>query len=99
MPACLFTPAAADDLTDIWLYSHATWGEEQADRYTEALHICCEKLALGTARARSVPSITGVKSYHCRHHHIFFIEQHEDIVVIAVLHERMDLIRRLRDRL
>ena len=99
MPAYRFAPAAADDLTDIWLYSHATWGERQADRYVEALHICCARLAAGAARAKPVPAIDGVKSHHCRHHHIFFIERREAIIVIAVLHERMDLMQRLRHRL
>ena len=34
----------------------------------------------------------------CEHHRIFFHEGLE-IVIIAILHERMDLIRRLEERL
>ena len=97
-PAYRFAPAADEDLTDIWLYSYATWGEDRADRYIEALHTCCERIAAGAAHVRPVPTVDEVKSHHCRHHYIFFVEQRETVVVIAVLHERMDLMERLRDR-
>ena len=99
MAAYAFTRSAKEDLLDIWLYTQETWGEAQADRYQEDLHGCCERVAVGVVRAKSVPGIDGVKVHHCRHHYLFFIEQRGTIVIIAVLHERMDLIERLRDRL
>ena len=99
MAAYAFTRSAKEDLLDIWLYTRETWGEAQADRYQDDLHGCCERLAAGAVHVRPVPTIDGVKSHHCRHHVLFFVERRETIVVIAVLHERMDLIARLRDRL
>ena len=36
-PACRFAPAADEDLADTWLYRYATWAEDQADRFIEAL--------------------------------------------------------------
>ena len=94
-----FTRSATEDLIDIWLYSRETWGEAQADRYQDSLHDCFERIAAGTVHAKSVSSIDLVRSHHCHHHYIFFVEQRGTITVVAVLHERMDLIERLRDRL
>ena len=99
MAPYIFTRSAREDLIDIWLYTQERWGEAQADRYQNELHDCCARIAVGEIRAKPVPAINGVKSHHCGHHYLFFVDQRETIVVIAVLHERMELIKRLRDRL
>ena len=99
MLACAFTPSAREDLLDIWFYTQERWGEAQADRYQDDLQGCCERIAAGSVRTRPVAGIPGVNAYHCRRHYIFFLQHRETIVVIAVFHERMDLINRLRDRL
>ena len=42
----------------------------------------------------------GLRSVLCQHHYIFSLtRQNAPAVVLAVLHERMDLIARLRNRL
>ena len=94
-----FTRSAKEDLLGIWLYTRETWGEAQADRYQDDLHRCCEQIANANVRANPVPGIDGANAFRCRHHYIFFVERRETIIIIAVLHERMDLIERLRDRL
>ena len=94
-----FTRSARDDLLDIWLYTEATWGEEQADRYQDELHDCCARIAAGTANTRSVSGLSAVRVCHCRHHYLFFVERDDTVVIIAVLHERMDLLQRLKGRL
>ena len=99
MSPYFFTRSAKEDLLDIWLYTQETWGEAQADRYQDDLHGCCERVATGAIRGKSIPAIDRVKSHHCRHHYLFFVKQQGTIVIIAVLHERMDLVERLRDRL
>lgn len=99
MDSYTFTRSAKEDLIDIWLYTREVWGEAQADRYQDDLHGCCERIASGTVHTKSVPTIERVKSHHCHHHYLFFVEHRESIIVVAVLHERMDLIERLRDRL
>lgn len=99
MTSYRLTRLARADLIDIWLYTEATWGEEQADRYQDQLHDCCTGIAAGTANARSIPELNGVRYLHCQHHYLFFIEQDETVVIIAVLHERMDLLQRLKGRL
>lgn len=99
MTAYRLTRSAQQDLIDIWLYTQETWGEAQADSYQDALHLCCEQIAAGQAQAKPVPGLERVKSHHCQHHYLFFTERDPAVIVLAVLHERMNLVERLRDRL
>jgi toxin ParE1/3/4 len=99
MTAYRFTRSAQEDLIDIWLYTQETWGEAQADVYQDALHLCCERIAAGQAQAKPVPGLDGVRSHRCQHHYLFFVEQDSAVIIVAVLHERMSLVERLRDRL
>jgi len=99
MPSVVFSSSAKEDLIEIWLYTQATWSDEQADLYQKNLHDCCAKIAFGNAHSKPVRGIKGVKVCRCHHHYIFFTEREATIVVIAVLHERMDLLTRLKDRL
>ncbi len=99
MAAYRLTSSAQEDLIGIWLYTLETWGEQQADRYQDELHGCFERLASGMGYAKPLPGMDGVKSHHCRHHYVFFLERPEEIIILAVFHERMDLMRRLRERL
>ncbi|WP_226584427.1 type II toxin-antitoxin system RelE/ParE family toxin [Acuticoccus sediminis] len=94
-----FTSSAHEDLVDIWLYTQETWGEAQADLYQDALHRCCERIASGEVKARSLPGLERVRLHRCQHHVLFFVEQDQAVVIVAVLHERMNLIERLRERL
>lgn len=98
MASFSFTPSAREDLVDIWLYTQQTWGEAQADAYNADLENCCERIVDGVAHVRRLPE-TDIWQHHCRHHYIFFLKRADGIVVIAVLHENMDLLRRLQARL
>ncbi|MFD2430874.1 type II toxin-antitoxin system RelE/ParE family toxin [Sphingobium scionense] len=53
----LFTPAAQADLSDIWDYSAATWGVDQADLYIDAIRDVC--LALADGRRPGCRSMCG----------------------------------------
>ena len=94
-----FPRSAREDLIDIWPYTEETWDEAHADSYQDALHLGCERIAAGRVQVKLVPGLDRIRSYRCQHHYLFFIEQNSSVVVIAVLHERMNLIERLRDRL
>ena len=94
-----FTPGAEEDLLAIWLHTDQRWGEAQADRYQDTLHDACQLLADGSSASRLFDSTSGVRFHRCEHHYLFFIEQPDGITVLAVLHERMDLPARLRERL
>ena len=99
MTAYRFTEKAAEDLIGVWVYTDDTWGEKQADRYQEEIHSCCEQAANGAAGVRPVPRMSGISSFHCGHHYLFFVREGATTIIIAVFHERMDLMVRLRNRL
>ena len=99
MTAYRFTQSAREDLIEIWPYTQESWGEAQADDYQDALHLCCARIAASQAPTKPVPGLAGVRAHHCRHHYLFVIDQDTAVVIVAVLHERMNLIERLRNRL
>lgn len=93
------TLEAESDLINIWLFGADRWGETQADRYQDDLHKSFERVASGTAQTRQMEGVKAVS--YCLHqrHFVFFTEEAESVVIIAVLHERMDLPVQLSKRL
>lgn len=97
-----FHPVAEAQLLDIWDYSEARWGIEQADAYTGELICFANDLETQRLLWKRVPedSLSGVYCLRHRHHVLFFRElPNGEIGIIAVLHEQMDLPSRLRDML
>ena len=101
MSDCEITPAAQRDLLEIARYTIKSWGVEQADRYEAALTELFAAIATGEARARSfLEHRPELRVSRCEHHYVFFLErQNARPFVLAVFHENMDLMTRLRDRL
>ena len=95
-----FTRQALADLDNIWDYTLREWGETQAEAYTEGLYKTCQRIADGTAIVCAFPASPKVSGV-CRHehHYIFFARIEQKTIIIAVLHERMDMISRVEDRL
>lgn len=95
----ILTPQADSDLQGIWHYTEKAWGATQAVTYLEALEATFDAIANGKAQTR--PSPTGEKGLNyirCEHHYIFFV-QASPVQIIRVLHERMDFLERLKERL
>jgi len=95
------TAAAQEDLKDIARYTLTTWGEKQSIHYAELLEARFCEIADKTAHYRQF-SIRYPQVFvsRCEHHYIFYI--HPDgkpPCIIAVLHERMDMLKRLKGRL
>ena len=90
---------AREDLVAIWAYSDEVWGPEQADRYQEELFECIRRLASDTPTVRRVPGLEEVVTIACREHRIFARAGTPPLVIVAVLHQRLDMISRLKDRL
>jgi toxin ParE1/3/4 len=96
MTGYTLTPAAQDDLDGIWDYTAATWGEEQAVRYLEGLRDACRELAQGERQSRPVDVRAGYRKCQVGQHVLFF--QTADtggIIVVRILHQRMDVSRHL----
>jgi toxin ParE1/3/4 len=49
------TPAAQNDLVDIWLYTAQQWSAKQADRYPDILEDTLERLLIMPEMARERP--------------------------------------------
>lgn len=85
------TPAAKEDLRDIWLYTLEQWGEVQADQYLDQLEQCCERLVahpqLGRARA---DLRSGYRSILEGNHLIIYRHHMGRIEIVRILHRRMD---------
>jgi len=101
MSAYELTPAADRDLLEIARYTIKTWGIEQADRYEAALEEYFTAIGEGKARARSfLEHRPQLRVGRCQHHYVFFLQRENACpLILAVFHENMDLMTRLRDRL
>ena len=93
------TLAAETDLRGIWRYTYETWGFEQAEKYFDQIEACCEAVGGGRASAKALDGLQdGVHIHRCGHHFIVWLVGSRPII-IAILHERMDFMQRLRGRL
>ena len=95
------TESAAGDLREIARYTVSTWGIEQARRYEALIEAHFQSLSGGNARTRVFlehrPELVVSR---VEHHYVFhLIREKRRPLILAVLHENMDLMNRLRDRL
>ena len=93
---------AEADLEQIAEYTLRQWGPEQQAHYAELLEAEFIRIAEGHVVARRfLERYPHLYVTRCEHHYIFYLRQDASIRprIIAVLHERMDLISRIRGRL
>lgn len=76
-------------------------GAAQARRYAGQLQRCVEALARGEGGHRDLEDFhPGLRMVHCEHHYIFcLLRADAPALIVAILHERMDLIARVAGRL
>ncbi|MGR3758323.1 MAG: type II toxin-antitoxin system RelE/ParE family toxin [Tranquillimonas sp.] len=99
MPSYGLTLAAEKDLRGIWRYTCDRWGFDQAETYFSQIEACCEAVGRGTARWKMLDGLPNdVRIHRCKRHYIVWLEA-ERPIIIAILHERMNFVRRLKDRL
>jgi len=93
--------AAEQDLRGIIRYTREQWGSQQAARYVRDLEQAMAALAAGDPPHRDVSDLgPGLRVRRCQHHHIFCrLQEGKRPQIVAVLHERMDLITRVAARL
>ena len=101
MPHYEISHDAEQDLQEIINYTIDHHGIKQMRSYVAKLEKCAKNLALRRGHFQEIPvedKIVRVK--HCQHHYIFgFDKNNHPFEVIAILHERMDLMERLSHRL
>ena len=93
------TKKAAEDLSYIWKYTFDTWSESQADHYFKMLLDSCQDISDGKAIGKQYDGIySGLLGKKVGKHIIFYrIINHEVVEVVRILHERMDLRKRIRE--
>ena len=92
MSLYVFSKEAENDLVEIYSYGFINYGESKADLYIEALKEKCQFLAdmpnLCSDRDEFEPS---VKIHHHKKHLIIYTVETDYILIVRVLHERMDI--------
>ena len=97
----ILTDDAANDMRGLIRYTRKTWGAAQARRYADDLEKGIIRLAGDPARFRDMSELyPTLRMVRCEHHFVFCLPQDgAPALIVAILHERMDLIARLADRL
>lgn len=96
MKRLLLTEIARADLDSIRRYSARTWGEERTTAYMSTLRDTLKGLLRGTATARGRDDLRpGIQMAISGRHCIFFEADESRLLVVRVLHDRMDYRRHL----
>lgn len=95
--AYILTEKAAEELREIASYTRQHWGPTQAGVYADTLLTAMDALAAGVGGYKDLHALrTGLRAVRCSHHYIYgLIRPNAPVLIIAILHERMDLMTRL----
>ena len=91
---------AEEDWRDIVNYTFDNHGEAQTRKYMDQLEKCISDLSIGEGFYKAMDGlIPDICLKHCEHHYIFgLMRDNKPMLVIAILHERMDLMVQLKRR-
>lgn len=91
------TPAAKDDLLEIWKYTIKAWGSKKAKQYLFDIETKLELVAVNPELGRVRPEINrNYFSFPASNHIIYYLKAENHIQIIAILHQRMDIVKRLQ---
>ena len=86
MASYRLSPSATADLERIWFYGLERWGDDQADRYIEALQKRFSELAEHPHQYPAVDHIrVGYRRSVCGRHSIYYRARGEDVEIMAVM--------------
>lgn len=99
--AFVFHPAAEAELREIVRHTRKQWGEAQARNYMTKPRCGIQALASGKKPYKDMSGLyPALRMARCEHHYIFCLPQPDaPALVVAILHERMDIMARLAHRL
>jgi len=95
----LVRSAASARLEEIYRYTFQQFGAAQADKYLDGAFALFEDIAARRVAWRRIPGDFCVEGYFTRYqsHFVFWkLRPDGQIAIVAILHRRMDLGRRLR---
>lgn len=101
MPPYELSLDAEKDLRTVVKHTLTRWGAAQVREYMQALERCMEALATEFGHYKTLHEVhPALRVKHCQHHYVFgLIRDAAPMRIIAVFHERMDLMARLESRL
>ena len=99
MASFILTNKAVDDLSGIWNYTYEIWSEKQADKYYNMLFEYCQELADKISLGKNYDEINeDIYGFRVSRHIIFYRKLKEDkIVIVRILHNKMDLKSRMQE--
>ena len=90
------SPRAKQDLAEIWAYTVARWGAEQAEDYIRQIKATLETIADKPLISRACDEIRpGYRKFSVGSHVMFMRRADEGLEVVRLLHARMDFESRL----
>lgn len=99
MPGYRLTPDPQSDLIDIRRYGIENWGTAQSQYYLPELRQRIQLLAETPSLGKPRPEVAeGVRSFTYESHVIYYIVHQKQLVIFAVLHQRMMPLKHLLDR-
>ena len=99
--AYILSRSAAADLQDLVDYTLQTWGQAKCRAYVAQLEQAATELALGNGPFRTRDDLLpGLRVRRSGRHFLFCMPRKDQpALILAILHERMDVISRLQQRL
>lgn len=98
MTHVVISSAADADLADIWLYSFQNWNADQADRYVALISDAFVDVAAGRRRGKRIPEVrSGYLRIAVGSHVVIYRHEADAVIVIRVLHGRMDVAAHLEE--
>ena len=97
----VLTKGASADLKDIIRHTNEQWGKAQCLAYIDQLEKAAVAIAKGEGPFKDLHAIhPALRMVRCGRHYIFCLPRPNGLpVILAILHERMDIMARLKIRL
>ena len=97
----VLTAAAEADLRDVIRYTRREWSDAQTRSYVAKLKQGMERIAAGQGASKDMAAVfPALRMVRCEHHYIFCLPRDDaPALIVAIFHERMDLMARLAGRL
>ncbi len=96
MRGLVLSPAAERDVADIWHYTVERWGGDQAASYIGDIRDACQEMVAGNRVTREVEIRAGYSKTFVGSHVLYFrITESGTIIVVRILHQRMDVGRHI----
>ena len=100
MPDYVLELEADTDMLEIGRYTARRWGLDQMDVYLGGLE--SHFSAIAKRKVREEPVFEHREDFRvsrCDHHYVYFVREEGTVIILAVFHENMNRIERLRERL